>query len=39
MSYNFKKEEPPELISFFNDDYYQIFIDHLPGKENLNIII
>ena len=34
---NLQQEEPPELISFYNDDYYQIFIDNLNGKENLNI--
>ena len=33
---NNNKEEI-ELISFFNDDYYQIFIDNLNGKEKHNI--
>ena len=36
-SENIYLEEEPELISFFNDDYYQIFIDNLHGKENLKI--
>ena len=36
-NYNIQREELPELISFFNDDYFQIFIDNLHGKENLNI--
>ena len=26
-----------DLISFINDDYYQLFIDNLHGKENLDI--
>ena len=26
------------LLSFINDEYYQIFIDNLHGKENLNIL-
>ena len=30
--------EETELISFFNDDYYQIFIDNLHRKENLPIL-
>ena len=28
----------PDYISFINDDYYQIFIDNLHGKENLNVL-
>ena len=32
-----RREDEQELISFFNDDYYQIFIDNLHGKENLDI--
>ena len=27
----------PESISFINDDFYQIFIDNLQGKQNLDI--
>ena len=34
---NLQQEGSSELISFFNDDYYQIFIDNLHGKDNLNI--
>ena len=34
---NLNQVEPPELISFFNDEYDQIFIDNLHGKENLDI--
>ena len=33
---NIKREEL-ELISLFDDEYYQIFIDNLHGKENLKI--
>jgi len=33
-----KKVIIPDLISFINDDYYQIFIDNLQGKENLDIL-
>ena len=35
--FNIKKEEIHEVISFFDEDYYQIFIDNLHGKENLDI--
>lgn len=28
----------PDYISFINDDYFQIFIDNLHGKENLNVL-
>ena len=34
-----KKTVIPDLISFLNDDYYQIFIDNLQGKENSDILI
>ena len=27
----------PDLISFINDDFYQIFIDNLDGKENSDV--
>ena len=27
----------PDLISFINDDFYQIFIDNLQGKENSDV--
>ena len=33
-----KKEIEPELISLINDEYYQIFIDNLQGKENSDIL-
>ena len=32
-----KKEVQPDYISFMNDEYYQIFIDNLQGKEKYNI--
>ena len=32
-----RKFDSAELVSFFEDDYYQIFIDNLLGKENLDI--
>ena len=40
ISLNKKKKikELPDYISFINDDYYQIFIDNLHGKENLNVL-
>ena len=28
----------PDYISFINDSYYQIYIDNLQGKEDLNIL-
>ena len=28
----------PDYISFIDDEYYQIFIDNLQGRENLNIL-
>ena len=31
------KEETSQLIPFYNNNYHQIFIDNLNGKENLNI--
>ena len=34
--YEYKKT--PDLIPFINDEYNQIFIDNLVGKENLNIL-
>ena len=34
---NLKKIIIPDLISFINDNYYQIFIDNLQGKENSDI--
>ena len=34
---NIQREDQTELISFFNDDYDQIFIDNLHGKEYLDI--
>ena len=34
----FKKKVIPDLIPFINDAYYQIFIDNLQGKENLNVL-
>jgi hypothetical protein len=33
-----KKSIIPDYISLINDDYYQIFIDNLQGKENLNVL-
>ena len=33
-----KKGVIPDYISFINEDYYQIFIDNLQGKENSNIL-
>ena len=33
-----KKGVTPDYISFINEDYYQIFIDNLKGKENSNVI-
>ena len=33
-----KKTVTPDLISFINDEYYQIFIDNLQGKENSNVL-
>ena len=33
-----KKKVIPDLIPFINDAYYQIFIDNLQGKENLNVL-
>ena len=38
---NIKQENKSKLsegISFINDEYYQIFIDNLQGKEELNIL-
>ena len=32
-----KKKIIPDLISFIDDEYYQIFIDNLQGRENLDI--
>ena len=32
-----KKKSVPEFIPFINDDYYQIFIDNLQGKELYDI--
>ena len=34
---NTKRRINTDLISFNNDDYYQLFIDNLHGKENLDI--
>ena len=34
---NIHKIESPELVSFFDDEYFQIFIDNLRGRENLDI--
>ena len=31
-------KKSPDLIPFINDEYSQIFIDNLDGKENLNIL-
>ena len=33
-----KKNVIPDLISFIDDEYYQIFIDNLQGKENMNVL-
>ena len=33
-----KKVIIPDLISFMNEDYYQIFIDNLQGKENSDVL-
>ena len=33
-----KKKIIPDLIPFIDDNYFQIFIDNLQGKENLNIL-
>ena len=33
-----KKEIIPDLIPFIDDNFNQIFIDNLQGKENLNIL-
>ena len=33
-----KKKIIPDLISFIDDDYYQIFIDNLQGRENSNVL-
>ena len=33
-----KKKIIPDYIPFFDDNFYQIFIDNLQGKENLNIL-
>ena len=33
-----KKTVIPDFISFIDDEYYQIFIDNLQGKENLNVL-
>ena len=32
-----KEEVDPDYISFLDEDYYQIFIDNLKGKERYNI--
>ena len=32
-----KKVTIPDYISFINDEYYQIFIDNLQGKENSDV--
>ncbi len=34
---NSSTKEFSDLISFINDDYYQLFIDNLQGKENSDI--
>ena len=34
---NTRKIIEPDLISFINEEYYQIFIDNLQGKENSDI--
>ena len=34
----FEYKKTPDLIPFINDEYNQIFIDNLVGKENLNIL-
>ena len=34
----FEYKKTPDLIPFINDEYNQIFIDNLEGKENSNIL-
>ena len=34
---NLRKIINPDLISFINDDFYQIFIDNLQGRENSDV--
>ena len=34
-----KKVTMPDYISFINDEYYQIFIDNLLGKENSDVLM
>ena len=35
---NYEYKKTPDLIPFINEEYSQIFIDNLVGKENLNIL-